>query len=144
AVRSEDPEEAPDGSEVGAARVAARHRVRLLRDAVLLADGREGGERAVEMGLRVRGADLDAQPRLALRDDREAEAGDVAAGLEQVLRERDRERGVADDDRDDRVDAVVHREAELQEPVAEVPRVLALRRDQARVLLEDAERFDGG
>ena len=66
------------------------------------------------------GGHLDPQPRRPLRHDREAEARDEDALLEQPLAEADRVGGLADDDRDDRPLARERVEAELDEAPAEV------------------------
>ena len=87
----------------------------------LLSDLLERGQRPLDVLLLDRRRHLDANPRRPLRDDRVAEPGDEDALLEQPLAEADRERGLADDDRDDRGLAVERREAELAQPLAERP-----------------------
>ena len=57
---------------------------------------------------RVRRADLTAQARLTLRNDRISEPGDVDAAVEELCRHRDSLGGVADDDRHDRMDALAN------------------------------------
>ena len=72
------------------------------QQAELAADFVERGVRPVEMLGLERGGHLDADPRRPFRDDGVPEARDEDAPLEQPLAEADRERGLAENDRDDR------------------------------------------
>src|SRR5215208_4717402 len=77
-------------------------------DAVLLCDVHDRLDRVVEMLPLVCRADLTAQPRLPLRHHRKSEAGEIHAVVEQLRRHRDRLRGIADDDRNDRMNAFAY------------------------------------
>jgi hypothetical protein len=97
----------------------------------------------------VGGGDLAAQARLALRDDGEAEAGDVDPLLEERSGHGERLRGVADDDGDNRVRAVRDLEARRRDRLAEVDGVFPQPADGRRVLAQHPEglersRGDGG
>src|SRR3989442_2711271 len=70
-------------------------------EATALADPREGIDGAIDVLAAVRGGELHADARLALRYDRIAEADDVDAFAEEVPRHLVRHAGVADHDRND-------------------------------------------
>src|SRR5512146_170200 len=112
-----------------------------LDDAELTTDADERLVGAVEVLLGQRGGHLDADPRGALRYDRVAEAGDEDALLEQALREADRERGLADDDRHDRALARDRPEARGLQPLAERARQRVQPLDELRLAAQDGERL---
>src|SRR4051812_12837360 len=115
----------------------------LRHDFELLRNLDDRGDRAVEVFAGEGGADLAPESDGALGDDGEAEAADVNAAVEELGGHGDRFRGVADQDRDDRVDAFADADAALRELLAEVRGVLAEAGDEGRVLLEDVERGEG-
>src|SRR5437870_11496879 len=90
-------------------------------------------DRAIEMLARVCRADLTAQPRLSLRHDRISETRDINPAVEQLARHRDRLRGVADDDRNDRMDSFAHNDSARRQLLSKVRRVVAQLRHEAVV-----------
>src|SRR3974377_879433 len=100
--------------------------------AELAPGGREGRDLALEVGVRVCRIHLRADPRLALRHDREREADDVHAELEQPVGPARREARLAEHHRDDRVLAGHQREAGGTEPGAKQAGIVPEPRAQLR------------
>src|SRR5581483_7316376 len=96
----------------------------------------------VEVGVLERGRHLHAHARSSLRDDGVAEAGHEHALLEQELADPDGERGLPDDDGDDRRLAVERREAELAQARTEGGSDGAQARDELRLAPEDTHRLE--
>src|SRR5262249_19664149 len=79
---------------------------------------------------------LHAYPRSPFRNDRVPETRDEHTLVEQAPRELDRERGLADDDRDDRPLAVERLEPDVAQPAAKLLRLAAQLRHQLRLPAE--------
>src|SRR5688572_25086929 len=113
-----------------------------LDDVELLSDLPERVHGAVEVGALVRGGDLAAQARLAVRDGGVAEAGHVNALFEERLAHRERLRGVTDDDGNDGVSPVRDPEAGFGDRLPEVSRVVAELAHGGGVLAQHPERLE--
>src|ERR1051325_4145265 len=111
--------------------------------AELFSHPREGRQGLIEVVPLVRGGDLAADPRRALRHHRVAEAGDEDALLEEQLAHPDRGRRLADDHRDDRGLSGERLEAELEEAIAKIAGVLAQPGHPLRVSQEELHRGEG-
>src|SRR5580704_14989 len=105
----------------------------------LAADVGEGLQRTLELAALERRRHLGANARLALGHDREGEADDVHAALEQRIRHAAGERGIAEHHRDDRMLAGLEVESRPREAGAEEARVVEQLRAQLRGVLEELE-----
>ena len=90
-----------------------------------MADADEGIDRAIELLARMRGADLGADARLSLRDDREEEADRIDAFLQQALGEALGQRCVVEHHGTDRMHAVADVEPGIDHAGTEMGGVLA-------------------
>src|SRR5262245_55202681 len=107
-----------------------------LADAELAADRGETVERELQLVVRVRGGHDRPHARLVLRDGWKRNALREHALLEEPIRERHRQRPVADDHRRDRTLAGARIEAEIGQTFLEEARVLPEAIDDLRLLEE--------
>src|SRR5207342_3785136 len=103
------------------------------------ADAAKRVDRTLEVLRLERRGHLHADARRPLRHDREPEARDEDALVEEASRERHRLGRLADDYRDDRRLALQRRVAGLDEQLAEDTRVLAQPREQRRILKHELD-----
>src|SRR5579863_8571628 len=123
-------------------RSAANGCLRRLKDSDRSTYTGEGIQRAIHLLLRQGRANLHANARRAFGPDRITESGDEHAVFEQLVAHRNRERGFAHDDRNDRALPLQRMVTDAFQAGSKIGRVFAKFPYQLRMSVEIVDRFE--